>query len=414
MAADTLNGGGAADTLDGGDGNDWLDGGTGGDVMTGGAGNDTYIVNTGADVVNEAGASDGIDTVFASLGISLNVANSVRVEILTLTGGASVAATGNVSDNIITGNTGDNVLSGLGGDDVLEGGLGNDKLVGGVNSTIGDTATYLNSTAGVTVTLALTTAQDTVGAGLDTIQQVENLTGSTHNDTLTGNTAANVLMGLSGDDTLNGGAGGDTMYGDTGNDTYVVDNIGDRAIEGSSTGGTDTVQSSVTFSLDSADGQFIEKLILTGTSSVTGTGNGLNNTLTGNSGGNTLLGLDGDDVITGGGDGDLLTGGAGHDQFVYAALTDSGSTKPTRDQITDFVQGDDVIELSALDAITGGADDAFSFIGTAAFSGVAGQLRQSTSFGNTIVSGDVDGNGVADFQIQINGAYTLNATDFHL
>ena len=64
---DTLNGGGAADTLDGGDGNDWLDGGTGGDVMTGGAGNDTYIVNTGADVVNEAGASDGIDTVFASL-----------------------------------------------------------------------------------------------------------------------------------------------------------------------------------------------------------------------------------------------------------------------------------------------------------------------------------------------------------
>ncbi|HEY5963421.1 MAG TPA: M10 family metallopeptidase C-terminal domain-containing protein, partial [Xanthobacteraceae bacterium] len=139
-----------------------------------------------------------------------------------------------------------------------------------------------------------------------------------------------------------------------------------------------------------------------------------NNTLTGNSGGNTLLGLDGDDVITGGGDGDLLTGGAGHDQFVYTALTDSGSTKPTRDQITDFVQGDDVIELSALDAITGGADDAFSFIGTAAFSGVAGQLRQSTSFGNTIVSGDVDGNGVGDFQIQINGAYTLNATDFHL
>ena len=161
------------------------------------------------------------------------------------------------------------------------------------------------------MTLALTTAQDTVGAGLDTIQQVENLTGSTHNDTLTGNTGANVLMGLSGDDTLNGGAGADTMYGDTGNDTYVVDNAGDRAIEGSSTGGTDTVQSSVTFSLDSADGQFIEKLILTGTASVNGTGNGLNNTLTGNSGGNTLLGLDGDDVITGGGDGDLLTGGAG-------------------------------------------------------------------------------------------------------
>ena len=44
---------------------------------------------------------------------------------------------------------------------------------------------------------------------------------------------------------------------------------------------------------------------------------------------------------------------------MYTALTDSGSTKPTRDQITDFVQGDDVVDPSALDAITGGADDAF-------------------------------------------------------
>jgi Ca2+-binding RTX toxin-like protein len=79
---------------------------------------------------------------------------------------------------------------------------------------------------------------------------------------LTGSSSANVLMGLSGNDTLNGGAGADTMYGDTGNDTYILDNAADRAIEGSSTGGTDTVQSGVTFSLDGADGQFIENITL--------------------------------------------------------------------------------------------------------------------------------------------------------
>jgi Ca2+-binding RTX toxin-like protein len=411
---DTLSGGAAADTLNGGDGHDRLDGGTGGDTMTGGAGNDTYIVDAGADVVNEAGAGDGIDTVESSLGISLNVANSSRVEILTLTGGAGVAGTGNAIDNIITGNSGNNVLSGLGGDDVIEGGLGDDRLVGGLNTFMGDTASYLNAAAGVTVTLALTTAQDTVGTGLDTIQQIENLTGSQHNDTLTGNTAANVLMGLGGDDLLDGGTGGDTLYGDTGNDTYILDNAGDRAIEGSSTGGTDTVQSRVTFLLDSTDGQFIENLTLTGTGAINGTGNALNNALTGNSGGNTLLGQGGDDIITGGGGRDFLTGGAGEDQFVYNALADTGITVTTRDSITDFVAGTDKIDLSAIDAIAGSSDDAFSFIGTAAFSGTAGELRQTASGGNTVVLGDVDGNGVGDFQILLTGSHVLNQTDFVL
>jgi Ca2+-binding RTX toxin-like protein len=411
---DILSGGAAADTLDGGDGNDRLDGGTGGDAMTGGAGNDTYIVDAGADVVNEAGVADGIDTVESSLSISLNVASSSQVEILTLTGSANVAGTGNAIDNIVTGNSGNNVLSGLAGDDVIEGGLGDDRLVGGVNSFIGDTASYLNATSGVTVTLALTTAQDTVGAGLDMILQIENLTGSMHDDTLTGSSAVNVLMGLGGNDLLNGGAGGDTMYGDAGDDTYVLDNAGDRAIEGSSTGGTDTVQSRLTFSLDSADSQFIENLTLTGTAAINGTGNALNNELTGNSGGNTLLGLDGDDVITGGGGRDFMTGGAGEDIFIFNAVSDTGVANNTRDQITDFLQATDLIDLSAIDAVSGGADDAFSFVGTAAFSGTAGELRQFTSGANTIVSGDTDGDGTGNFQIQLNGSHVLNQADFVL
>ena len=65
---------------------------------------------------------------------------------------------------------------------------------------------------------------------------------------LIGNSAANVLMGAGGNDTLNGAVGADKMYGGTGNDTYVIDNAGDVANE-TEGDGTDTVQSSIGFSL---------------------------------------------------------------------------------------------------------------------------------------------------------------------
>ena len=58
---------------------------------------------------------------------------------------------------------------------------------------------------------------------------------------------------------LDGGAGADTLVGGTGNDTYVVDNAGDVVTEGAGAG-TDTVQSSVTFTL----GANVENLTLTG------------------------------------------------------------------------------------------------------------------------------------------------------
>ena len=98
---------------------------------------------------------------------------------------------------------------------------------------------------------------------------------------------------------LNGGAGGDTMCGVGGNDVYVVDNaadIVDESLTGSS--GTDTVQSSITFSLaDTARVRgSVENLTLTGSSNINATGNALNNTLTGNSGNNTLDGGAGADT----------------------------------------------------------------------------------------------------------------------
>ena len=138
--------------------------------------------------------------------------------------------------------------------------------------------------------------------------------------------------------------------------------------------------------------------------------------LTGGAGANTLHGTVKADVLFGSTGRDTMTGGAGADTFVFTALNQSGITAASRDLITDFVNGTDRIDLSGIDAnsiATG--NNAFTFIGTGAFSGGgaagAGQLRYSFAGANTIVEGDVDGNGTADFQIQLTGHHTMTVAD---
>jgi Ca2+-binding RTX toxin-like protein len=143
-------------------------------------------------------------------------------------------------------------------------------------------------------------------------------------------------------------------------------------------------------------------------------GRGGHDTILGQGGDDWLYGEDGKDALTGGAGADRLAGGAGADQFVYTALSDS--TGAARDVIEDFshAQGDR-IALSALDANAAlGGNQAFAFIGSAAFSHVAGQLRYEWSGGNTIVSGDVNGDGIADLQIQLSGTIGLVSPDFVL
>ena len=91
----------------------------------------------------------------------------------------------------------------------------------------------------------------------------------------------------------------------------------------------------------------------------------------------------------------------------------------SRDIITDFINGTDRIDLSAIDANTlAGGNNAFTFIGTGVFSGGgaagAGQLRYSFAGTDTLVEGDVDGDGTADFQIQLTGHHTMTAADLML
>ena len=137
-------------------------------------------------------------------------------------------------------------------------------------------------------------------------------------------------------------------------------------------------------------------------------------TIQGLGGDDWLYGDGGNDTLTGGGGADRLTGGPGKDQFVYNLVSDS--TPGARDVVTDFSRSQgDRISLSAIDAnsLVGG-NQAFTFIGAAAFSGVAGQLRFEQAGGNTFVSGDVNGDRVADFQIELTGPITPVASDFVL
>lgn len=54
------------------------------------------------------------------------------------------------------------------------------------------------------------------------------------------------------------------------------------------------------------------------------------------------------------------------------------------------------------------------FIAKAAFHKVAGELHYSTSGGKTIIEGDVNGDGRADFQIELTASKTLTSADFIL
>ena len=130
-----------------------------------------------------------------------------------------------------------------------------------------------------------------------------------------------------------------------------------------------------------------------------------NDTLDGGEGDDTLEGGAGADRLIGGLGADRLTGGADNDVFVYTAVGQSGTTNTTRDVITDFVSGQDKIDVG--DIITGD----FTFIGTANFSGV-NQLRYAITGGQTVIEGNTSGNTGAEFSIALATSTALSETDF--
>ncbi len=438
---DILNGGDGADLLFGGDGNDTLNGGSGADFMAGGLGNDIFVVDDAGDVVSEE-LGAGSDTL--RVGIA-NYTMSANIEILTVTFASGATVLGNALANTMTGGNGHDHLSGLDGNDVISGGAGDDTLQGGNgnDSLVGGSGIdFLEGGAG-NDTYTVETVGDVVieaaGGGSDTVRttlaaytlasEIENLqlqsaggasgTGNALANSLTGGAGNDSLFGLAGNDSLNGGLGIDHLEGGTGNDTYSIDSLTDVLIEFAG-GGTDTVRSTALASY-TLPNEF-ENLSNLSAIVFTGIGNGAANVIIGGGGSDTLFGLVGDDSLSGGLGNDILLGGAGRDTllggggadiFRFTALDDLTSSTATTDLVRDFLRAQfDVIDLSALDANTLLAgDQAFSFVGMAAFSQVAGELRYSLSGTTSSLAGDVDGNGVADFLLQLSSVTSVVASD---
>lgn len=268
--------------------------------------------------------------------------------------GALYALAGNDSiqmgggDDYVEGGFGDDEIDGAGGADQLRGGAGADRLTGaeGADTLHGDDG--VDHLSG--------------GAGADL------MFGGGDGDVLDGGEGADELHGDGGDDLLNGGAGDDNLRGGSGDDE-LMGGAGRDQLHG---------------------GADADRLI---------GGNGVDR-ITGDLGEDFLLGGDGDDLLFGGAAADIFAIESIGESFAFRR---SDGVKGKGDVIADFESGIDKIDLSAVDADIGlVGDQAFTFVGTAAFSGRSGELRIDDFGTRVLLSGDVDGDGQADFVITIN------------
>ncbi|MCP4195179.1 MAG: hypothetical protein GY768_31650 [Planctomycetaceae bacterium] len=129
--------------------------------------------------------------------------------------------------------------------------------------------------------------------------------------------------------------------------------------------------------------------------------------LTGGAGADSLEGGQGNDTLSGGDGVDTLSGGAGQDVFVFSLVSDSGLGTES-DTITDFVVGDDALDLSAflgssLDLAIGGT-----------FTGSGPSARTEESGGDTFVYVDIDGDSSADMRVIVQGVVGLTEDEFIL
>ncbi|MFN4017796.1 MAG: M10 family metallopeptidase C-terminal domain-containing protein [Reyranella sp.] len=425
-----------SNTIVGNSGDNYLDGAAGVDTLIGGKGNDTYYLarygDTLTDWVTEL-ANEGYDTVYVEASVSGWIAN---VEHVILIGAVNYNVSGDAENNTITGNAGSNYLSGLQGNDTLDGGAGGDNLYGSSGND-----TYIVDDIGDAVLELPGEGNDTVRASVSFTlsSDVETLvlTGIGNTDA-TGNELSNSLLGNSGDNKLDGKEGADGMSGGAGNDTYVVDNVGDVVSEGVD-GGTDTVLSSVTYTLH----QNVEILVLTGASAINGTGNGLDNWLTGNAGINTLAGAGGNDtyvidslvdivfekasegtdtvrssvshvlaanvenlvltgnasingtgnelvnVLTGNGGKNVLDGGAGADTMAGGAGDDSYVVDNAGDVVTELAGGGGDTVLASVNWTLGANLERLTLTGVAHLAGTGNELANTLTgnAGNNVLDG---------------------------
>ncbi|EYD75875.1 Serralysin [Rubellimicrobium mesophilum DSM 19309] len=239
---------------------------------------------------------------------------------------------------------------------------------------------------------------------------------------LTGTSGRNVIDAFGGDDTLVGGRGIDRMKGGAGNDTLSLD-LGNDYVNGGA--GNDWLDASgadvavtVNLGIQSAQATGFGTDVIRGIENVQGGsgadtvyGNADANILNGRAGNDTLRAQGGADTLLGGLGRDVMSGGTDtvRDLFVFNSVAESAVGATQRDVINGFVRGIDDIDLRSIDAnATLAGDQAFLWGGTTA---KAFGLWQAVGSSIVVLKGDVTGDGVADFEIQVNGAGGLGAGD---
>lgn len=395
---DRITGGLGSDTLFGGDGDDYLDPGAGYGYVDGGAGFDTLHVD-------RTGTSTGVILALNRVVAGREITTDAVERLIFLGGSGNDNVRADSGNDTLKGGDGDDILNPGTGDDLVDGGAGNDRAqLYRVNTSVG-------------VTFALDSGHTSDGATLTSIESVEYLGGSGA-DVITGGSSADSLSGNGGNDTLQGGDGRDTLDGGDGNDVIRGGAGADLLFAGNS--GFDALMYSESNvgvivylnGLGHTRGGNAEGDQFFGFEAVYGSQG--DDVLIGGDGNDSLSGAAGNDQLFGQGGKDAMAGGAGADRFVLQAVAYSAVAAP--DLIADFSRAQrDRIDLHLADADTTAAgDQAFSFIGAAAFGHHAGEVRATTAGGTTTVSGDVDGDGAADFAITLIGAITLVAADFLL
>ncbi|TMJ18331.1 MAG: hypothetical protein E6G92_00270 [Alphaproteobacteria bacterium] len=291
----------------GNDGANYIDGGAGPDYLAGYGGNDVYIAENEGDVVMEA-VGGGRDVVYAGSSLSLAAGSEVEVlSALSQAGTSALQLTGNGFANEIYANEGANFIDGGAGADYLVGFSGNDTYV--VDN--GNDVTVEGLGAGRDTVIALANYTLTAGMEIEVLSAQSQAAATALQ--LTGNGFANEIYANAGGNFLDGGGGADYLVGFGGNDVYIVDNAGDRVVEGTG-GGRDVVYARASYTLNA--GAEVEVL------SVISQGGGTIIDLTGNELGQELYGNTESNFLDGGGGADYLQGFGGNDNYVVETQGD--------------------------------------------------------------------------------------------
>ncbi|MDP7142065.1 MAG: hypothetical protein QGH69_02010, partial [Alphaproteobacteria bacterium] len=405
---DTIRGNALDNTFFGGDGNDTLAGLQGDDTLIGNGGNDfvDYSARTVSVVVDlsDTPNGDGFIQTFVTGGES-----DYLKGILSVIGSqVNDTITGDEQSQVLMGEAGNDTIYGLDGDDTIDGGDNNDTLVGGLGEDTflgsngldtvdggdgNDTADYsggqIAGLTSVNITLrdTLDAVVDLVGAADDDVlKDIENLVGTSGNDTLVGDGVGNVLSGMGGADTITAAGGADTVLGGAGNDT-IYGGAGFDTING----GADQ---------DVVDYAFASNAVVVNLETGTATGSDINGDkllnvedIIGGTGDDTIIGNDSDNTLDGGDGNDTLVGGGGDDTLI-------GGNSTNGDWVDYSAAAGGVnVDLSSPDTVTDGDGGVDKLVGIENVIGSdnAGDVIVGSAGVNTIYG--------------MNGADTISAGD---